>query len=219
MIGEWSSLPVRGITVLLGNNLARGRSPKVSDKPQMLSDDDGTTKHLSELFPACAVTRTMQQARSSPNTPLEQNEPEDSTHSSTLEEEQLDLTDTFLGHLPGDSPTSANYTAEQQVNELNVHSALSQQDLIKEQAGDSEVQSLSRYALSDKEAAVMPVCYFWKQGVLMRKWKPPEVPASDEWKVVYQIVLLHKYCHDVLIFAHETPMAGHWVSIRPIVKC
>ena len=212
VIGVRSSLPVRGITVLLGNDLAGGRvvaNPKVSDKPQMLSDDGGTTKHLSELFPACAVTRAMQRARSSPNTQPGQNEPEDSTQSSTLEEEQLDLTDTFLGHLHGDSPTSSNHTAEQQVNEMNVHSALSRQDLIEEQAGDSEVQSLSCYAVSEKEAAVIPVCYFWKQGVLMRKWRPPEVPASEEWKVVYQIVLPHKYRYDVLSLAHETPMAGH----------
>ena len=63
VIGVRSSLPVKGITVLLGNYLAGGRvvaNPKVSDKPQMLTDDDGTTKHLSELFPACAVTRAMQ---------------------------------------------------------------------------------------------------------------------------------------------------------------
>ena len=175
----------------------------------MLTDDDGTTKHLSELFPACAVTRAMLRARSSPNTLLEQNEPEDSTPSSTLDEEQLDLTDTFLDHLPGDSSTSSNYTEKQQVNELSAHSALSQQDLIKEQANDPEVQSLGHYVLSEKEAAVIPICYFWKQGVLMRKWRPPEVPVSDEWKVVYQIVLPHKYRHDVLSLAHETPMAGH----------
>ena len=43
----------------------------------------------------------------------------------------------------------------------------------------------------------------------MRKWRLPEVPASDEWKVVYQIVLPHKYRHDVLSIAHETPMAAH----------
>ena len=80
VIGVWSSLPVREITVLLGNllgnYLAGGRviaNPKVSDKPQMLADDDGITKHLSELFPACAVTWAMLCARSSPNTPLKQN--------------------------------------------------------------------------------------------------------------------------------------------------
>ena len=69
VIGVQSSLPVREITVLLGNDQAGGRviaNPKLSDKLQMLTDDDGTTKHLSELFPSCAVTRALLQARSFP---------------------------------------------------------------------------------------------------------------------------------------------------------
>ena len=63
--------------------------------------------------------------------------------------------------------------------------------------------------MSEKEAVTIPSCYFLKEGMLMRKWRTPEVPTSDEWKVVYQIVLPHKYRHDVLSLAHETPMAGH----------
>jgi len=35
------------------------------------------------------------------------------------------------------------------------------------------------------------------------------IPSSDEWKVLYQIVLPWKYHHDVLSLAHDTPMAGH----------
>ena len=35
------------------------------------------------------------------------------------------------------------------------------------------------------------------------------VPASQEWKALYQIVLPQKYRHDVLSLAHEAPMAGH----------
>ena len=45
-----------------------------------------------------------------------------------------------------------------QVNELNVNSALSQQDFIKEQADDSEIRSLGHYGVSEKEAAVLPSC-------------------------------------------------------------
>ena len=62
VIGVQSSLPVRGIIVLLGNNLAGRRvivNPKLSDKPHMLTNDNGTTKHLSELFSSCAVTLAM----------------------------------------------------------------------------------------------------------------------------------------------------------------
>ena len=34
-------------------------------------------------------------------------------------------------------------------------------------------------------------------------------PVSDEWRVLYQIVLPQKYRHDVLSLVHEIPMAGH----------
>ena len=43
----------------------------------------------------------------------------------------------------------------------------------------------------------------------MRKWRSPTAPVSYEWKVVYQVVIPHKYRHDILSFAHETPMAYH----------
>ena len=48
-----------------------------------------------------------------------------------------------------------------------------------------------------------------KDGVLMRKWRPPTVPASHEWSVIYQIVVPQKYRSTVLSLAHDTPMAGH----------
>ena len=43
----------------------------------------------------------------------------------------------------------------------------------------------------------------------MRKWRPPEVPTDDEWKIIYQIVLPDKYRKQVLEMAHELPTAGH----------
>ena len=43
----------------------------------------------------------------------------------------------------------------------------------------------------------------------MRKWRPPDVEASHEWKIIYQIVIPPAYRHDILSLAHETPLAGH----------
>jgi len=45
---------------------------------------------------------------------------------------------------------------------------------------------------------MVPGCYYQKNGILMRKWRPPEDPASHEWKVIYQVVLPPKYRSDVL---------------------
>ena len=43
----------------------------------------------------------------------------------------------------------------------------------------------------------------------MRKWRPPNVPASEEWSVVHQIVVPKMYRSEILKLAHESPMGGH----------
>ena len=43
----------------------------------------------------------------------------------------------------------------------------------------------------------------------MHKWRPPNVPTTDDWKVIYQIVVPSNCRKEVLELAHSTPMAGH----------
>ena len=54
-----------------------------------------------------------------------------------------------------------------------------------------------------------PVCFYTKNDVLMRKWRPSDVPADDEWAVKYQIVVPSSYRPHILSLAHDTPMSGH----------
>ena len=55
----------------------------------------------------------------------------------------------------------------------------------------------------------VPVYYYVKNDILMRKWCPPDVSADDEWTVNYQIVVPRAYRPEILNLAHETPMSGH----------
>jgi len=48
-----------------------------------------------------------------------------------------------------------------------------------------------------------------KDGVLMRKWRPPAVPVVDDWKVVHHIVVPRPYQREVISLAHDTPVTGH----------
>ena len=48
-----------------------------------------------------------------------------------------------------------------------------------------------------------------KKDVLMRKWRPSDVPAGDEWAVKHQIVVPSSYRPHILSLAHDTPMSGH----------
>ena len=48
----------------------------------------------------------------------------------------------------------------------------------------------------------------------MRKWRPFDVPADDEWAVYHQIVVPKSYRHEILSIAHESPMSGHLRNIK-----
>ena len=81
--------------------------------------------------------------------------------------------------------------------------------LIEEQMKDPEVARLAREAVDEDECVVTPKCYFKQSGVLMRKWRPRDVPATNTWRTVYQIVVPHSKRRDILSMAHEAPLAGH----------
>ena len=41
-------------------------------------------------------------------------------------------------------------------------------------------------AVDESEISHHPVCYYVRNGVLMRKWRPPELSADDDWAVKHQ---------------------------------
>ena len=65
---------------------------------------------------------------------------------------------------------------------------LSRSQIIDEKHRDPEISCLFGKAVSEKEVSQVPVCYFPKNGILMRKWRPPDLSADTEWSVIYQIV-------------------------------
>ena len=89
------------------------------------------------------------------------------------------------------------------------HDTLSKSQLIQEQQTDPEISKLIFRALPENEISQVPMCYYIKNGILMRKWRPYDVPADDEWAVYHQIVVPKAYRHEILSIAHESPMSGH----------
>ena len=63
--------------------------------------------------------------------------------------------------------------------------------------------------VNETDLAQDPICFYIKNGILMRKWRSPEVPADDEWAINHQIVLPKIYRSDLLSLAHETPLSGY----------
>ena len=55
----------------------------------------------------------------------------------------------------------------------------------------------------------IPVCYYLKNDILMRKRRPPDVSADDEWTVNHQALVPRAYRPEIVTLTHETSMSGH----------
>ena len=71
--------------------------------------------------------------------------------------------------------------------------SVSRRQLIADQESDQEVSQLARFAVNKEEADNQAQCFYFKSCVLMRKWRPRDTPADEEWQVVHQIVVPTKY--------------------------
>ena len=165
IVGIVPFLPMDGVSFLLGNDLAGGRVsvlPVLSEVPVC----DQQTENLADEFPgiflACVVTRA--QARKA-ESEREKNEM------------MFPLVTHFLGRLTDE--------VEKDWGE----GVFSQSALIKAQMEDEDLLKLRDGALTVEEAREVPECFYVRSVVLMRKWRPPDHPADEEWTVVDQIVI------------------------------
>lgn len=199
-VGLGSSLPFEGVQLLLGNDLAGDKvitNPIVTDVPCVEQLPDQIEKEIPNLYPACAVTRAMSKRKLSD------------------EDKEVDLADTFISQVPEEAIPKKPFGTkslkdDDDISSLREDAELnSRSHLIAEQHRDPEITSLFQRAVNENEVSQDPVCFFTKNGVLMRKWRPPNVSADDEWAVKYQIVVPKVYRPEILSMAHETPLAGH----------
>ncbi|MDA3078823.1 DDE-type integrase/transposase/recombinase, partial [Campylobacter sp. JMF_06 NA1] len=209
-VGVRPSLPFPGVHLLLGNDLAGDKvvvNPVVTDTPVLDYVPDSNEQEIPELYPSCAVTRAM-------------------AKKATLDssKNEVELSDTFIGQIFGNEVSSTlcdSLSQKQSVCESvcesdlsrssssQGHDTRSRSQLISEQQNDPELKDLYHKALDENEVSEVPVCYYLKNGVLLRKWRPLDVPADEEWSVKHQIVVPKSYRSEILSIAHETPLAGH----------
>ena len=177
VIGMRPSLPVEGISLILGNDLAGEKvmvDPRVVEKPR----DDKRTEKLAEkfpgIFPASVVTRSVKAKEAI----KEQGK------------EEIGLSGTFLENIDGkfeernkekaDKALMRNESwnvkeniPEKQESESNL--VISRQNLIEEENNDKELLDLFKIALTPLEAEKVSVGYLIKDNILMRKWSSHRV--------------------------------------------
>ncbi|KAK3089262.1 hypothetical protein FSP39_002191 [Pinctada imbricata] len=212
IVGVRPTLPVQGVSLLLGNDLAGGKvvaDPIVCEKitSDVVSDDED-----DDLYPACAVTRAMARNRL-----------KEAESTSALNEDHpsksIDLSDTFMSTIDDNVPETSvplHVDKSPTVPGDDYHppldrdtDALSREQLLSEQTKDPEIIRLSKRALPREEADKVGECFYIQDGILMRKWRPPDAPPNEVWRVVHQIVVPVAYRGDIMSLAHDTPMAGH----------
>jgi hypothetical protein len=90
---------------------------------------------------------------------------------------------------------------------------MSRSQHVDAQHSDPEIASLFQRVLSKNEHSEVHVGYYVKTGVLMRKWRAPDVRYKQDWSVSHQIVVPKSNRENILSSAHYTPMSGH-LSIK-----
>ncbi|KAJ8019561.1 hypothetical protein HOLleu_41205 [Holothuria leucospilota] len=201
-VGIVERLPADWVDFLLGNDIAGGRvyvspSVHVCSEPRVIEETERLSSEFPGIFPACVTTRSM--ARSLNNVKeVNPGEVDDS----------FKLAGTFFENI--DLPKVNN--EREKVNKFSFGEAfpLDSKTLILKQKADDEVRRLFDSSLSEEEVAKVPGGYYIsKSGVLMRKWRHPEAPASDDWRVYHQIIVPKEYRAYILKVAHDLPMSGH----------
>ena len=178
VIGMRPSLPVEGISLILGNDLAGEKvmvDPRVVEKPR----DDVKTERLAEkfpgIFPASVVTRSMKAKKEA----IKEQGKEEIGLSGTFlenidvkfEERNKEKADDAL--MRNESRNVKENIPEKQESESK--SVISRQNLIVEQSKDKELLDLFKIALTPVEAEKVSVGYLIKDNILMRKWSSHRV--------------------------------------------
>lgn len=61
--------------------------------------------------------------------------------------------------------------------------------LIDAQRNYPGLSLLQETAVSWAESKDIAEGVYWRDGILMRKWRPPDCPTSEDWSLVEQIVI------------------------------
>ena len=185
--------------------------PLLTSTPCVDQPPDPIEQEIPDLYLSCAVTRAMAKKAKQSNGMQDINlavtlisQSFNDEISNSLSPSQSDIQTEF-------DTSSSNSDLSPSIANDQGYDQLSRSQLCKEQHSDPEISSLFERVLDENEMSQVPVCYYVKNNILMRKWRPPGVSADVEWTVNHQIVVPRAYRPEILNLAHETPLSGHLV--------
>ncbi|XP_076036846.1 uncharacterized protein LOC143022507 [Oratosquilla oratoria] len=184
-VGVVDKLPVEGVSLLIGNDLAGGTmlpNVIVSSCPSAENNTSQLEADIPGIFPACAVTRSMSRRV----------EAEISEHNE----------DAHVGVItPQPSENTEDVPTQPDLADLNLE--------------DPELASCFRRAISEEEAKSESNCYYLSSDILMRKFRPTDSPANYPWSVRHQIMVPSPLRKEILGIAHDGVAGKPHPSVKP----
>uniref|UniRef100_A0A1A8GVS8 Gypsy retrotransposon integrase-like protein 1 n=2 Tax=Nothobranchius korthausae TaxID=1143690 RepID=A0A1A8GVS8_9TELE len=183
------TLPVTGVTLLLGNDVAGGAVVppfQVRESPFEVASEVG---EISDYYPACVVTRSQRKL---------------------AEDRLIDVSGLFEDEKPSLPPSpSLPLDSNDEVRRRCWGLPLTHDTLGEEQKADETLQKCFRdLENANERVTAMTSGYFVGNGILMRFWKNPAAKGAA-WGTVKQIIIPVKFRSQILSLAHESQWAGH----------
>ncbi|XP_066959143.1 uncharacterized protein [Macrobrachium rosenbergii] len=238
------SLAVEGVCVLLGNEVGGVPfvpCPVVTDKPLRISPTVDLEKKNPHLFPSCVTTRSMKRTMSASENNEDLPAPEESSEGSLRLEElfqesevspsvsneeisQEDEDPVVIEETPSSQrvPEDSSETTEAELADME-NSALevgqvTREKLMKLQKRDTTLADLFFRVVDQEEMQQTSTCYYLKEGLLMRKHRPADIPGNAEWGEYHQILIPYPLRKQVVAVAHESGHMGIRKNVEKIMK-
>lgn len=190
-----ASLPVQGIHLIMGNDIAGGKVMPVmhvTDTPVSERQPDELAESFPSVFAVSAVTTRAQVKR--------------------LKGNDVNLGESVFAEIFKKDAFPQSLEAPNLLKAVRpnpeVFLPVSCEVLTEAQKNDS---TLAKCRLSADGNLSPSNQFYWNNTVLMRRWSPR--PWSDEvqddWSVVHQIVVPSQFRQQILNLAHDHPWSGH----------
>ncbi|XP_068204610.1 uncharacterized protein [Palaemon carinicauda] len=200
-VGVVDELPIRGVDFLMGNDLAGGKvvpSPIVVATPLEVSPVEDPV-----LYPSCVVQRSRSLAVV--EVPRERGtdvtkDVNVSTTSGTLGKDAVGTVDVDINIDSLFQTDSFGGNVKEKGSVLETKFGLKTGNVVLE---DLSLQSIYREVVAEDQINTEPVCYYLRNGLLMRKFRSLHTPASSTWEIKNQIVIPASLRQKVLHMTHN----------------
>ena len=190
VVGLRSSLPFKGVQLLLGNDLAGDKVVNPANTnivPALDQPYNPLEKVFCLLSPSCIINQTMDKKVF----------------------HQRNITNMGITNVSSWQGNDSDVTDTRSSEEGMLDNKIKMKALREQQISDPKIADLFHKSVGEKEVVQEPNCFYTRHGVLMRTSRPHSVQIDKESTVYHQLVVPKPYQNEILTWAHEATLSGH----------